>query len=346
MTHPVLKANLKANYLEQADPAERILDIDCELSLPTPFVLDHTVLNEPVSIKARLVGPANAPVILALGGISANRHVCDHVHGVSNVTDGWWRELAGADKLLDTRRYRLLSFDFFPGDPESSNNASEVLKVTPADQARIANVICNYFGITRLHAFIGSSYGGMVALSFGALFPERVNRLIVACAAHRPHPMGTAWRSIQRKIVQFGLDTQQPDRALSLARELGMTTYRTAEEFGERFPVVAEGNGVEEYLENRGQAFIGRMTPQRYLSLSHSIDLHRVDPSRIQVPLTLIAFRQDQLVPVEEVRSLHADSPKQGGLYEFDSIYGHDAFLKETDFLKRVLSEILNKIKN
>jgi homoserine O-acetyltransferase len=317
------------------------LDIDCSIQLNTPFALDFTVLQGNVSIKARLVGPENAPVVLALGGISANRHVCDQVtHSQTVAQSGWWRDFAGPGKVLDTQTYRLLSFDFLPGDEDLT---TPPLKITPQDQARIARLVCDYFGIEQLHAFVGSSYGGMVALCFGALYPERVKQLIVACAAHRPHPMGTAWRSIQRKIVQFGLETQQPDRALSLARELGMTTYRTPQEFGERFAVTepALGSPVEEYLETRGQAFIGRMSPQRYLSLSHSIDLHNVDPTQIDVPVTYIGFRQDQLVPIEEIRTLVAQLPQAKECFEFDSIFGHDAFLKEIELMSGVIHRAL-----
>jgi homoserine O-acetyltransferase/O-succinyltransferase len=321
------------------------LDLDCTIQIPTPFALDYGILEGNVSVKARLAGPENAPVILALGGISANRHVFDSsTHTQHAIETGWWRDFAGPGRVLDSQKFRLLSFDFLPGDELVANAP---LTITPQDQARLARLICDYFGIQQLYAFVGSSYGGMVALSFGALFPEQVQQIVVACAAHRPHPMGTAWRSIQRKIVRFGLETAQPDRALSLARELGMTTYRTAQEFGERFSTETDCAerphfAVEDYLETRGQAFIGKMTPHRYLSLSQSIDLHQVDPSQIHVPVTLIGFKQDQLVPIEEVRLLHAQLPQPRQCFEFDSIYGHDAFLKEVALMAGVLRHALN----
>lgn len=321
------------------------LDLDCAIQIPTPLALDFITLEGDITVKARLAGPENAPVILALGGISANRHVFDQpANFLDTAETGWWRDFAGPGRVLDPQQFRLLSFDFLPGD----NIVSEgPLTITPQDQARIARLICDYFGIRQLYAFIGSSYGGMVALSFGSLFPERVQQIVVACAAHRPHPMGTAWRSIQRKIVRFGLETDQPDRALSLARELGMTTYRTAEEFGERFSTATKATenphfAVEEYLETRGQAFVGKMTPHRYLSLSQSIDLHHVDPTRIPVPVTLIGFKQDQLVPIEEVRLLYSQLPQPRHCFEFDSIYGHDAFLKEVELMSGVLYHVLN----
>lgn len=314
-------------------PFGTYLDLDCDIALPVPFVLDYETLQIPISIKARLIGPENAPVILALAGISANRNVTD-----SHTQSGWWTESVGSGKPIDTRYYRVLSFDFFPGDSDALNC------VTPNDQARIARIICDYFNITRLEAFIGYSYGGMVALAFGQLFPERVKQLIVTSAAHRPHPLGTAWRSVQRKIVQFGLESGQPTRAMSLARELGMTTYRTAQEFGTRFARSRQSNDrfeVEDYLESRGQAFCTKMSPQRYLALSESIDLHHVSPEAITVPTTLIGCRQDQLVPIEEIRLLQKQLPYAITRYEFDSIYGHDAFLKETQLIGDLIQTAL-----
>lgn len=331
--------------LPPGDGETAILDLDCTIHLPTPLKLDYTVLEGDICIQARLVGPPDAPVLLALGGISANRNVCDPK---ADEKTGWWRELVGSGQVLDTQRYRVLSFDFFPGDADLENGPRNI---TTADQAKIARLVCDYFNIERLHAFIGSSYGGMIGLSFAAQFPERLNHLIVACAAHRPHPMGTAWRSIQRKIVRLGLEIQQPDRALSLARELGMTTYRTHQEFAHRFSTqpnelqTASGDHrfeVEDYLETRGQAFIGKMSPERYLTLSKSIDLHQVNPADIQTPVSLIGFRQDQIVPIDEIRFLHQHLPKPLNYFEFDSLYGHDAFLKESGFLSDVLRNILN----
>lgn len=303
-------------------------DIDCIITIPAPITLDFITLDKPIQVRARLTGPEHAPVVLALGGISASRNVCSQ-HG------GWWQDFAGPGLPLDSNTYRVLSFDFLSG-PESS----EPLKITPRDQARIAKKVCEHFGIQSLHAFAGASYGGMIALCFGQLFPGFARHLIVLCAAHRPHPMGAAWRNVQRKIVRLGLDAGEPDRALSLARELGMTTYRTAEEFGRRFDNYEE---VASYLHSRGQDFIGKMSPERYLTLSESIDLHAVDPAQISDPVSLIVCRQDQLVPIEEARQLRDGLPRLFTYLEFDSIYGHDAFLKEVETVSNVLAHALQQ---
>jgi len=352
----------------KAPPALRPTIHDEEFSwiLPHNFISESGAHLAGYDVKARLVGPKNAPVILTLGGISANRHACAKA---SENINGWWPEMVGENQVLNTAQYRILSFDFLPGNedpsavspekvvsldggtPEHLNSSVErgapSPRISTGDQARIAKFICKQLNIQSLYALVGASYGGMVSLSFAQQFPTMVERLIVLCAAHRPHPMGSAWRSIQRKLVRFGLETGQPDKALSLARELGMTTYRTSQEFGERFAVCPEqaaqkaASPVEAYLESRGQAFLGTMSPQRYLSLSESIDTHYIDPSSLNVNLTLIGCRQDQLVPIDELRLLASGSRGHARVVEFDSYFGHDAFLKETDIISKALQSAL-----
>ena len=318
-------------------------DLDLHVTLKAGFQFDQLTLNQDVQIRARIVGPENAPVVLCLGGISANRLVCDQ-----NEKQGWWNELLGKGRAIDTQTCRVLSFDYFPGEEHLLSEAclsDGTPAITSNDQARIAAEICKQLKIKKLHAFLGASYGGMVALCFGKLYPELVEQLIIVCAAHQPHAMGTAWRSIQRKIVRFGLDCGDPDRALALARELGMTTYRTAQEFTERFDNTPNADcrfEVEDYLETRGEAFVGRMTPQRYLCLSESIDRHFVEPQDINVPVTLVGFTQDQIVPAEIARALKSGLPQLRDYYEHPSVFGHDAFLKEYEFLSGIVRRALD----
>jgi len=323
---------LPLSELQNLNPI--VQDRETVIALPLPFEFVHGSLTVPVSVKVRRVGPENAPIVVVLGGISADRHACDRETVRGTVTPGWWRDVVGPGKVIDTERYQVLSFDFLP----NANPNPAIYTITPADQAKILDTVLNELKIDRLHAFVGASYGGMIGLNFAKLYPQRLGHLVMVCAAHRPHPLGSAWRSIQRKIVHFGLETNQPQRGLSLARELGMTTYRTAREFGERFADTAE---VDQYLESRGRQFITKMSPERYLTLSQSIDLHSVDPTEVQVPTTVIGFTEDQLVPIEDIRVLSQQLPILASYAECESIFGHDAFLKEIDFLNDTLKPVL-----
>ena len=214
------------------------------------------------------------------------------------------------------------------------------------DQAELLRRLLDHLGIEKLDAIVGASYGGMVAMAFAERYPARVSRLVVVSAADRAHPMATAWRSLQRRIVRLGLDSSRPKAGLELARGLAMTTYRSASEFAARFsgePREIDGRfvfPVEEYLMARGEDYARRYQPDGFLILSESIDLHRIDATQVKVPVTAIAVREDQLVPIADMRALCARLP-QAELIEMSSIYGHDAFLKECDKLKALFAPAL-----
>jgi homoserine O-acetyltransferase/O-succinyltransferase len=315
------------------------------LDVPGEVSLYHGGRLSNVRVAWRLVGPANAPVVCALGGISSNRRVFD----LDEPRQGWWSEVVGPGQALDAGRFRVLSFDYLGGSAETTGPASGSSgfpSISTYDQAELLVRLLNNLGIKSIRAIVGGSYGGMVALAFGERYPERVSRLIVIGAADRTHPMATAWRSVQRRILQFAVECGRPKEGLQLARALAMATYRSAEEFEARFdgaPARAEERfsfPVEQYLFARGSDFAEKHKPEAIVGLSESIDLHRVEAARIFVPTTIVAIREDQLVPLSDLRGLAARLPV-ARLHEISSIYGHDAFLKESDQLRGIFSVVL-----
>jgi homoserine O-acetyltransferase len=219
--------------------------------------------------------------------------------------------------------------------------------VSSYDQALVLRHVLDRLGVVELAACVGASYGGMVALAFAERFPERLRHVVAISAAHRTHPMSTAWRSVQRAIVRYSLEHQQGARGLALARALAMATYRSAREFEERFSGTAKSGPdgfrfpVESYLLARGEDYAARYRPEAFVCLSESIDLHRVDPSAIRVPATLLGVTEDQLVPVADMRALRDALGGGARLVEISSSFGHDAFLKETEVLGGVIAQAL-----
>ena len=276
-------------------------------------------------VRGRLYGPEDGPLVVVMGGISADRFVADG----GKRGQGWWSPLVRPGGPLDLTRIRVLGLDFAPGSPACPDT------ITTRDQAdRLAALLEAH----DFHAdgLVGSSYGGMCGLALAQHHPEMVSRLCILSAAHRPFSIGVAWRGIQRRVVRLALDAGRPEDGLKLARELAMTTYRTPEEFADRFTLDETASDpatfdICDYLGSRGDAFAARMDAQRFLALSESIDLHRVEPEEITQPTLLITAVSDQLAPLQDMRELRDRLAGPAELFTMTSLYGHDAFLKEWD---------------
>lgn len=291
-----------------------------------------------------LAGRPGAPVIVVLGGISADRHVCA---GAADARPGWWDSVAGDGRALDTANFQLLGLDFLDGGQGADGRPERI--VTTYDQADAIAGVLDDLRIRQIHALVGASYGGMVGLAFAERYPERLQRLVVIGAAHRAHPMATALRVIQRRMVELGLETGRAHDALVLARGLAMTTYRTAREFAERFDVaptsLRESDAtfpVEAYLRQRGEAFAARFSAARFLSLSLSSDLHDVRPANIGTPTLLVAEEGDAIVPREQTEELARALRAPNRIVDLRSKNGHDAFLTEPRALGTILTHALN----
>ena len=319
------------------------MSLDETLHLPEPWILHHGDLLPNGRIAFRVVGAAHAPIVAALGGISAHRGVA------GSKGEAWWSEIVGPGLALDTLRFRVLGIDYLGGAGDSStpDGRSEFPPVSAYDQAAAMAVVVRHLGIPHLHAIVGASYGGMVALAFAERFPALLERIVVLSAADRAQALSTAWRSVQRQIVREAIERGDGAGGLRLARALAMTTYRSAAEFAERFggePIRGPDRfrfPVEDYLFSRGDRYVQRYRPESFLALSESIDLFAIDAGRVRTPATLFAVRQDQLVPLAD---MHAFAGRLGGryrLFEIDSIFGHDAFLKEGAALKPIFEQAL-----
>lgn len=282
-----------------------------------------------------LVGPAGAPVVFVAGGISAHRHVAANA---VDPSQGWAEGLVATGRALDPSTQRILAFDYVGacGGIDAP--------IDTADQADAVALLLEALGIDALEAFVGYSYGALVGLQLAVRHPHRVRKLVAVSGAHRPHPYASAWRALQRKAVALGQLQCADEQGLSLARQFAMLSYRTPEEFGERFdaaPTLENGHvrvAAEDYLDAAGAKFVARIPAIAWLRLSESIDLHQVDPTSVAVPTLVIAVEGDRLVPLSDAVGLVEGLGLNGRLRVLRSQYGHDAFLKETDRIDALLA--------
>ncbi len=331
-----LSASFPSHLCTTAARAPALVAAECGevwLSLPLRHLGVRTV-----RIGYECLGANGAPVLVVLGGISANRHLAANRR---NCAPGWWQSQVGDGKALDPQRYRLLSIDWLGADGRIDG------AIDTADQADALAAVLDALDIRQVEAVVGASYGAMVGLAFAAGHGRRLRQLIAISGSDRPHPYASAWRSIQRNLVRLADGDTQRRQALSLARQLALLSYRSPEEFGQRFdqpPVAVDDHyqvAAEAYLHARGEAFARDFDAQAFLRLSESIDLHRVDPNQIQVPVTVVGIEQDQLVPISDLHALAGRLPALRRLVTLRSRYGHDAFLKEEREITRVLASAL-----
>lgn len=270
--------------------------------------------------------------------------------GSADAMGGWWREVAGPGKALDTRRHALLCANLLgscygtvgpwqrTGDPPPP--------ITPRDQARLIGRLVEELGVRSVALATGGSLGGMVALEWAALFPELTRAVVVlaAPAAHTAQAIG--WNHVQRRAVEIG-----GEEGLALARMVATLTYRTADEFEGRFGRDRDGEGrfqVQRYLSHHGEKLVARFDAASYLTLMGAMDAHDVGRGRGGVRAALEPFRGrlvgvgipgDLLYSDADVRRWTEEA---GAEYrEVRSVHGHDAFLLEVGQVSGILSEML-----
>ncbi|HEV7227439.1 homoserine O-succinyltransferase MetX [Brevundimonas sp.] len=289
------------------------------------------------SVRARLTGRADGPLVVVAGGISADRAPAGDA-----ARRGWWDWAVGPGASVDVDRFAVLAIDWLPVAGEAADRPT-----TTQDQARAVAAALDALNRPVADAFVGASYGGCVGLAFAELFLERIGRLVAISAPHRAHPTATAWRGVQRRILELGVDAGREAEALSLARQLAMTTYRTTEELGLRFggaPAPAALNAphpVCDWLIARGEAHAAGADARRQIVLTDSLDRHAVEPERVTCPLTVVGFTDDRLVPIEDLRELAGRAANLCRFVEAPSVFGHDAFLKEREVVGRALRTAL-----
>jgi homoserine O-acetyltransferase len=292
-----------------------------------------------VSLRYEVLGDPALPAVFVAGGISAGRHVA---RSGAFPEPGWWDR----QRALDPARHSIVSFDWVGSDGTLD------APIDPADQADAIAAVLDHLAIRRLAAFIGCSYGAMVGLQFAARHGHRLERLVAISGSHRADPHASALRALQRRAVALGALQCDERHGVELARQLAILSYRTPEEFAQRFTApahVVDGRvrvAAEDYLDHCGASYAAVTSPTAFVRLSESIDLQSLDPALVRVPVTVVGVQQDRLVPLSDLQELverlgadkRSPAPR---LCVLRSVYGHDAFLKEDEAIGAILAECL-----
>lgn len=311
--------------------------------------------------------------------------VCHALSGSANVAS-WWPEVFAPGGLLSPERDFVICINLLgscygstgPGSVDPATNASygpEFPLVSIRDNVRAQKELLDSLGVRRLRFILGGSIGGMQALEWSMLEPERVERAAIVGVAPLS-AMGLALNHLQRLAIQNDPDwnggyyssERPPKRGLALARQIGMISYKSATLLEERFSRRPNRNGedpwapadqgggliggrfdIAGYLDYQGERFVERFDANAYLAILRTMDTW--DPlsgaaspadafGRIRGRLTFVGISSDWLFPPESVREL-AELVRSAGVSaeyrEMSSSHGHDAFLAEQAELVHLL---------
>ncbi len=307
-------------------------------------------------------------------------------------TPGWWDGLIGPGLAIDTDRYFVVCANVLGGCQGTTGPASPRPATSDApgrpygsafpvvsirDMVRAQVVVANELGVRRWLSVIGGSMGGMQALEWGVMFPERVASLVPIATAAAASAQQIAWWSTGRRIIRLdpgwnggdyydAAPGEGPTAGLATARMVAQVTFRTDDVFTDRFgrEVVEPLDGfslwqrfeVERYLEYQGAKLARRFDANSYLAMSKAMDLHDLGRgrsgvaqalSRIGVPTLNMGIKSDSLYPPYQQREIHELLDAQGTesrYVEIDSPHGHDAFLIDLDQVGDALTEFLDKV--
>ena len=344
------------------------------------------VIEQPVVAYETWGHPSEARdnTVLLFTGLSPSAHAAS---SPADPKPGWWESMIGEGKPIDTRRWFVVCVNSL-GSPYGSSSPASVdprtgrpygigfPELSVEDIATAGHEVLQTLGIERVAAVIGPSLGGMTVLAYCALFPGAVDSLVTISGAAHANPFAIALRSLQREMVRSdpawrGGNYEAgrgPRLGLRLARKLGTITYRSADEWNERFgrhrvPEAAGIAGdfrpqfeVEAYLEHQAQRFADQFDANAYLYLSRAMDNFDLAEhgagslaaafAKFRVRRALvIGVETDMLFPVDQQREiadhLRAASHARVDYHAFPSLQGHDAFLVDLARFEPAIGEFL-----
>jgi len=322
--------------------------------------------------------------ILLFTGLSPSAHAAS---SPEDPSPGWWEFMIGPGKPLDTDRFHILCVNslgscFGSTGPSSTDPRSgeayrlNFPELTVEDIAAAGRAVIRALQIPRLRAVVGASLGGMTALAYAVHYPEETDNLVTLCSAAKATPFAISVRSLQREIIRNDpawMDgnyppDREPVEGMRLARKLGLISYRSAEEWDERFgrdvvATAARGDTfgpefqIESYLEANAQKFVGSFDANSYLYLSRAMDWFDLeDHTERLIALAgegggkkalVVGVETDVLFPLHQQQSVAALLTESGLDVTFralPSLQGHDAFLVDRERFVPVMADFFSKL--
>ncbi|MFB6110261.1 MAG: homoserine O-acetyltransferase [Halodesulfurarchaeum sp.] len=323
-------------------------------------------------------GDASDPSVLVAHALTGSQYVTDSgPAGIDGQAAGWWSDVVGPGRAIDTEQFHVIVANV-PGScygtsgppsigPDGEPYGPDFPAVTVTDWVRAQARLLDELGVETLHAVIGGSVGGMNALEWAKIYPERVERIAAIAAAPRVDAQNLALDTVARRAI-----TQDPNYeggeyyggpgpadGLGLARRIGHIQYLSKDSMANRFgrrvadrvfasleDPTAEAfpyRDVASYLDYNASTFTDRFDANSYLYLLRAMDEYDLAEGHASAAEALAGFEGSVLVlsytgdwqfTVEQGRKLADAFEAVGAEVTFERVvndYGHDAFLAQPE---------------
>ena len=350
------------------------------LKLPEPFITEKNGVIKEAVVAYEEYGQKKGPTVFITHGGLSSHHAAGR-YAAQDPLPGFWDDIIGPGKAIDTERFRVLSVNslgsmFGSSSPLTANPESgrhygpEFPEITLIDMVRFHKAFLDQMGVSRLFMMAGPSMGSLQALQMAALYPDFVDSVVAVATAGRMTPSGMCIHHYMINALQMDPEFNNgryeigtPKLALRLIQQVARIYYTHERFLKERcWDPVPEGKdsqkkrslnandyllaGVEEQIEGKDPNCLIRI-----LNAINSYDLGRDSEDyekgvqRIKCPVLLINISTDSEFPpywAEEVAEiLNRKNPDQAQVKIVDSSWGHMGCVQEGKAIGKLISDFL-----
>ena len=314
--------------------------------LPEPLALDCGRTLKGVNIRYETVGtlaPDRSNAILITHALSGDAHVCGR-HAPEDPKPGWWDEMVGPGRAIDTNRYFVICSNVLGScagstgprsvNPDTGNPYNlDFPVITIRDMVRAQRYLIDYLGIEKLLSVVGGSMGGMQAMEWAINYPDRLDSAVPIATTSQLSPQSIAFDWVGREAIKYDPNWNNgnysadhvPDRGLAAARMLSHITYLSDESMSLKFGRDLQDTdsysfdfhrdfAVESYLEHQGRRFVERFDANSYFYITRAMDYFDLaaraggDLARAfasaKAAFLVVSFSSDWLFPTAESRKI------------------------------------------
>ena len=279
-------------------------------SFDSPLTLQNGCVLPRFELMIETYGTLNADksnAVLICHALSGNHHVAGY-HSKNDKHPGWWDNMIGQGKPVDTNRFFVVGLNNLGGCHGSTGPLSinpdtgkaygaDFPMVTVKDWVESQSMLADRFGIDKWAAVMGGSLGGMQALQWAIDKPQRLRHALIIASAPRLSTQNIAFNDVARQAIltdpdfcqgQYAQQQKIPRRGLRIARMMGHITYLAEDGLGKKFGrQMRQPNyqydynvefEVESYLHYQGDKFAEVFDANSYLLMTKALDYF--DPAR------------------------------------------------------------------